>query len=193
MAYFRLRKALVKPKTPVVTFMPVTRVMTLARLLLDKWGSQDATDRLDCFVYCCMMYDSYATEYKIQFGVPQWSQRRSWMELASLQPFQDEYNAMLVRTYHSQRVGKLLVDLPIRSNDPFRPNAVAPNAFRNSPGQHAIQDLTCQDFIEAAYMVRCNLLHGSYDIMDDDTARLILTVASPFTLLNVWLARNTTW
>ncbi len=193
MAFFRFKKGFQRPQQPQITFMTVHQVMTTARLLAEKRGSQNNMDRLDCLIYACLIYDNYAQQYKVSGGAAaqNWSQRRTWTELSQLPPIPQFYLDLRPVTYHSRVIGEYELTLPIHSNDPFRPYAHAPQGF--APNTYKVSALGHTEFIEVAYQVRCNLLHGSYDIAEDDTARTLLSVGAPFSAL-VWkIVSTTSW
>jgi hypothetical protein len=190
MAYFRFKASLQRPKNPQITFASVRDVMALSRLLAEKRGSQKAMDRFDCLVYAFLIYDHFSMCYRQSHGA-NWSQRESWRQLASHPVVGQIYSSSQRHLCHSRVIGDLTLMLPVQSNDPSRPNARAPQHLQ--PGEYRIDQLTCEQFVDVAYMVRCNLLHGSYDIADDATARLILTVGSRFVSLVWGVVITTAW
>lgn len=61
------------------------------------------------------------------------------------------------------------------SLDPQRAERGAPRRLQGSAeADYESGLLTLGEFIEVAYMVRCNLLYGSYDIRDDSDDPIIL-------------------
>ena len=88
------------------------------------------------------------------------------------------------------------LNLPVPSLEPERQRRgiAAPRSHANSPPALVeSKTLDLETFIEVAYMVRCNLLHGSYDIRDDSHAQIIMYTGMRFSTLVVWMVKNTKW
>ncbi len=195
MAWFpNAGSSLRRPPNPAITFMTIDRVLALALVLLKaSRGGADAYDQLHAFIYSCLIYDQYATEWKRQNGATG-SQRDSWIELASLQSLIDKDSDSIEHRYHSRKIGDVSLLLPVLSRDPNRLGRGAPNRLhgRNTTDVPS-RDLSLSDFIEVAYAVRCNLLHGWYDIRANEDAEIILNTGLRFTNLVRWLVKNTAW
>ena len=81
MAWFgRIGSSLTRPTSPTITFMTVDRILSLGLALLKTRGSSDAYDRLHSFMYSCLIYDQYASEWRQQNKPNTWSQLDSWRE-----------------------------------------------------------------------------------------------------------------
>lgn len=195
MAWFgRIGASLTRPATPVITFMTVERVLSLGLMLLKTNRSQDATDRLHSFMYGCLIYDQYASEWKQRNMPNRWSQAQSWTELTKLAGLGTQDAAALRHTFHSRVIGNVTLQLPVPSLDPQRRGQVAPRRMSGvAPAKCESKTLALDEFIEVAYMVRCNLLHGSYDIRQDEDAEIIMHTGLRFTSLVAWMVKQTRW
>ena len=184
-----------RPTNPLISFMSIDRVLSMALVLLKaSRGGADSYEQLHSFIYSCLIYDQYASEWKQQFLPSNASQLQSWTGLATLQCLIDQDHAALRHSYHSRTIGKALLCLPVMSLDPQRAGRGAPRRLENNPQSEYRSDaLGLSEFIEVAYMVRCNLLHGSYDIRDDADAAIILMTGLRFTSLLRWMVQNTAW
>ncbi len=197
MAWFSsIGASLTRPASPAITFMEVRPVLSLGLLLLEANKHQDAFNRLHAFIYACLIYDQYSTEWKEQRSPPRETQLDSWLELSRLPGLAAQDTAALKHTFHSHVIGNVKLPLPIPSLEPERQRRgiVAPRSYRGTaPTQVQMKDITFEEFIEVAYMVRCNLLHGSYDIRNDDHAGIIMYTALRFCTLVVWMVKKTKW
>lgn len=196
MAWFRnVGASLTRPKSPAITFMTIERVLSMSLMLLKtSRGGADSFDQLHSFIYACLIYDQYASEWKQQHMPNRWTQLDSWRELAALPCLIAQDQASLRHQYHSRNIGKAKLTLPIPSLDPQRAGRGAPRRLQaGPPAEYESGSLNLDEFIEVAYMVRCNLLHGSYDIRNDDHAAAILTTGLRFTSLLRWMVQNTAW
>ena len=186
-----------RPQNPSITFMPIQRVLSFALMLLKtSRGGADAYEQLHSFMYSCLIYDQYATEWKQQHMPNDWTQLQSWLELARTPCLIDQDGKALPALYHSRTIGKVQLVLPVASREPRRAarGDAAPRRLQGSPqAEYESQSLSLEEFVEVAYMVRCNLLHGSYDIRNDDDAATILYTGLRFTCLVRWMVQNTTW
>ena len=190
MAHFRFKSSLRRSANPQFAFLSLRPTIGLARLLAEKRGKEDAFQRLDCFIYAALIYDNLATQYR-SLQNRTGSQLQSWLALAGIPAIADLYESSQSFIYHGKRLGALVLKLPIASLDPARSTSRAPRGCQT--GDYPIGNLSCEDFIEVAYMVRCNFLHGSYDVADDATADILLKVGSRFVSL-VWrIASQSTW
>jgi hypothetical protein len=174
--------------------MTVDRILSLGLALLKTRGSSDAYDRLHSFMYSCLIYDQYASEWRQQNKPNTWSQLDSWRELTKVPGLVAQDTAALRHTYHGKVIGDVELTLPVPSLDPEKAGKVAPKQLKSTPtAEYESKTLNLADFIEVAYMVRCNLLHGSYDIRKDDHAEIIMYTALRFTKLVVWMVKQTKW
>lgn len=196
MAWFpNVGASLRRPTAPEITFMPISRVLSLALMLLktSKYGA-DAYEQLHSFMYSCLIYDQYASEWKQQHIPNKWSQLESWRQLAALPSVVNQDTALLGQTYHGRNIGEARLTLPVLSLDPQRSGRGAPRRLENTPqAEYESGSIPLSEFIEVAYMVRCNLLHGSYDIRNDDHAAVILKTGLRFTSLLRWMVQTTAW
>ena len=196
MAWFpNVGASLCRPTTPEITFMPISRVLSLALMVLKtSRGGADAYEQLHSFIYSCLIYDQYASEWKQQHMPNGWSQLESWKQLATLPCIVAQDTAALGRLYHSHTIGKVKLTLPVPSLDPQRAGRGAPRRLETTPqAEYESGSVSLDEFIEVAYMVRCNLLHGSYDIRNDDHPAAILLTGLRFTSLLRWMVQNTAW
>ena len=196
MAYFaNIGASLRRPPDPAITFITIDRVLSMALMLLKtSQGGANAYEQFHSFIYSCLIYDQYASEWKQQFLPPNESQLRSWTGLATLPCLIEQDQLALAYLYHSRRIGKAALRLPVMSLDPQRVGRGAPNRLQGSPqADYESEALGLSEFIEVAYMVRCNLLHGAYDIREDANAAIILTTGLRFTSLVRWMVENTAW
>jgi hypothetical protein len=198
MAWFaNVGASLPRPEKPAITFMSIDRVLSLALLLLKaSRGGADSYEQLHSFVYSCLIYDQYATEWKQQHKTSTWSQLQSWVELAGMSCLIEADRASLPRNYHGRIVGDVKLALPVPSLEPDRAakGISAPKRLQGTtPAEYESKALGLAEFIEVAYMVRCNLLHGAYDIREDAHAAIILNTGLRFTDLLRWIVQNTTW
>lgn len=196
MAWFQnVGASLTRPTAPAITFMAIDRVLSMALMLLKtSRGGADAFEQLHSFMYSCLLYDQYASEWKQQHLPNRWSQLESWKQLATLPCLVTQDHAALKHQYHSRVIGKAKLMLPIPSLDPQRAGRGAPRRLETTPqADYESESLSLDEFIEVAYMVRCNLLHGSYDIRNDNHAAEILMTGLRFTSLLRWMVQNTKW
>jgi|GEM_PF-4733291 len=196
MAWFKnIGGFIVCPKPPAIDFMTIDRVLSMALVLLKtSKGGADAYGQLHSFIYSCLIYDQYASEWKQQYLPKNSSQWESWKQLATLPCLVAQDQKALNYRYHSRTIGKAKITLPILSLDPQRHGRGAPSRLQNDPAvEYESGSLSLDEFIEVAYMVRCNLLHGSYDIRNDDHAAAILMTGLRFTNLLRWMVENTSW
>jgi hypothetical protein len=195
MSIIRFTKALQRPATPALTFTTVDTVRAMGRLLLEVWGSRDHKERIQAFIYSCTIFDNYASDFAIsQTGQPRNSIRQSWIDLASHGPIAAQIASLYPVLYISRTIGNITLRLPIDSLDPSRAGQQAPRTKAGNPAaDFAIKDLTIAEFAESAYMVRCNLFHGSMNLEDDEQVQLIFNVDSLLTPLVVWMLQNTQW
>lgn len=196
MAWFRnVGTSLTRPASPAISFMTIERVLSMSLMLLKtSRGGADSFDQLHSFIYSCLIYDQYASEWKQQHMPNHRTQLDSWRELAALPYLVSQDQAALGHQYHSRIIGKAKLTLPIPSLDPQRVGRGAPRRLQaSSPTEYESGSLPLDEFIEVAYMVRCNLLHGSYDIRNDDHAAAILATGLRFTSLVRWMVQNTAW
>lgn len=189
--------SLQRPQNPSITFMPVQRVLSFALMLLKtSRGGADPNNQLHSFMYSCLIYDQYATEWKQQNMPNNRSQLHSWRELARTSCLIDEDGKALAHLYHSRTIGRVKLMLPVEARDPERAarGIAAPKRLQGTPpAEYESRQLGLDEFIEVAYMVRCNLFHGFYDIRNDDHATIILNTGLRFTTLLRWMVQNTTW
>jgi hypothetical protein len=166
-------------EAPTITFAHLANVRTLARLLDEHRGHHNPRDRFHSLVYSFLIYDHYAEAYKRHTnhagGI-----RASWLNLANNAIIQDIYATILHWTDQS-RIGDIEFALPITSVSPFH-HGSAPQGI--AAGTYALETLSCEQFIQIAWVVRCNLLHGSYDPCKKDV-ELIILQCRPLTAL-VW-------
>jgi hypothetical protein len=196
MAWFpNVGASLQRPANPAITFMTIQPVLSIALMLLKtSRGGADSFGQLHSFIYACLAYDQYASEWKQQFLPPNASQLQSWTGLATLPCLIDQDQKALRHLYHSRTIGKVILRLPVMSLDPQRAGRGAPRRLQGSAeADYESGLLTLGEFIEVAYMVRCNLLHGSYDIRDDSDAAIILMTGLRFTNLLRWMVQSTAW
>ena len=94
MAWFpNIGSSLTRPASPTITFMTIKPVLTQALLLLEANGHRDAFNRLHTFIYACLTYDQYATEWKEQRSPPgRETQLESWIELSKVPGLADADN-----------------------------------------------------------------------------------------------------
>lgn len=199
MSWFRFRASLPKPDQPAITFTSVNNVLSLALMLLEKYGNQDSYDRLNSLIYSYLIYDNYSAEFKNQrvaagTAKANESQVDSWNALFQIPEINGQYKKALPSIYHGKRIGDTEFLLPIPSLDPNYAGKVRPTSMKGqSVKAYKVQDLSDNDFIEAEYQVRCNLLHGSYDIRNDDIATAVMRAGIPFVPLVAWMVQNTKW
>lgn len=195
MGIIRFTKSLQRPATPTLTFTTVDTVRAMGRLLMEVYGRNDPKERIQAFIYSCTIFDNYASDFATsQTGRPRRSILQSWNGLASHGPIAAQIPSLYRGRYISRTTGAVKLRLPIDSLDPSRAGQQAPRTKAGNPtADFAIRDLTIEEFTESAYMVRCNLFHGSMNLEDDEQVQLIFNVDSLLTPLVVWMLRNTQW
>ncbi len=162
-------------------------------MVLEKYGSHDSFDRLDSLIYSYLTWDNYSAEYRNRRGARE-TQFESWKSLFQIPEVNQAYKALLPSTYQGGRIGDTNFSLPIPSLDPNLAGKVAPKRTSGqTPSDHSVSSLGDDDFIQVEYQVRCNLLHGSYDIRNDDVATIIMRAGVPFVPLVAWMVKNTKW
>ncbi len=187
--------SLKRPAHPAITFMTIDRVLSMALLLLKtSKGGADAFGQLHSFIYSCLIYDQYASEWKQQNQPNRWTQLESWKELATEPCLVAQDQVAIRQHYHSRIIGKAKITLPVLSLDPQRAGHGAPRRLaKTAPAEYESESLNLDEFVEVAYMVRCNLLHGAFDIRNDSHAAIILLTGLRFTSLLRWMVQNTAW
>ena len=165
------------PKSPTLTFTNQMNVATLAMLLSEHRGHHDPEARYYALLYSFLIYDNYAEEHMISRSAS-WGNQRCWLELARTPEVQALY-AEILPWDNQGRIEEIEFDLPI---PPDRVGRGTP-APAGVSGTHALRSLSCEQFVELAYRVRCNLLHGSSD--PDEVYPLLRKVSRAFATL-VW-------
>ena len=189
--------SLKRPESPEITFMSIQPVLSFALVLMKaSKGGADAYGQLHSLIYSCFIYDQYANKWKEDYMPSDSSQKDSWVELSQLQCIVDQDAKLVQHRYHGRITGKAKLVLPEPSREPRRAarGDAAPRRLQGTtPAEYESETLALAEFIEVAYMVRCNLLHGSYDIRDDADATMILNTGLRFTSLVRWMIQNTAW
>jgi hypothetical protein len=193
MSWFRFGASLTEPQEPAITFTSVQNVLSLGLMLLQKRRRKDSFDRLDSLIYSYLIWDNYSAEYKKQRSVKE-TQLQSWKSLFHIPEINQKHKELLPSDYLGNQIGNTKFLLPISSLDPNLAGKEAPKSMEGqTPSEHLVSHLSDDDFIEVEYQVRCNLLHGSYDIRKDDIATIIMRAGVPFVPLVAWMVENTKW
>jgi hypothetical protein len=178
----RLRKSLPQTAAETFTFLKQTDIAGLVRLLAEHRGHHNDKDRFYRLLYSCLIYDHYADAYRqinASNGIA-----AGWYQLARHADVERLYETMHPRTDESV-IGDITLSLPIASASPLFRNSAPRTPAGFAAGDYQIRDLSCLQFIEVCWVVRCNFLHGSYDPTESDTSILIRNIARPFASL-VW-------
>ncbi|MBD3672778.1 MAG: hypothetical protein HUJ26_04555 [Planctomycetaceae bacterium] len=181
------------PRDPKITFMTVDRVLSLALLLIKKSeGGADSYEQLESLIYSCLIYDQYANEWVQANNLTGINQRESWLRLAQLPELNEQDRSHLSHRYQSKIVGNVKLFLPVISHDPTRRPNPSPQRYADQSTQEVeLKQLSLEEFIEVAYTVRCNLLHGWYDVTNDSHAQTVICTGLRFSLLVRWMVQNT--
>ena len=177
-----------QPSAPTITFAHQRNVQTLARLLAEHRGHHSARDRFFGLIYSFLIYDHYAEAYKAHTG-SRVGIGRSWLELAN-DPILQAIYARVLPWHDDGQLRCIELPLPIIAVSPFH-NASAPRGI--TPGTYRLEGLSADQFVEIAWTVRCNLLHGSYDPCDTATFFVLRNVSRPMMAI-VWdMMSQTQW
>lgn len=176
----RLTKSLPEPKQPpLFTFTSQMGIVTPARLLAEHRGHHSAEDRFHSLIYGLLIYDHYAQTFADANGLPP-RIGQAWTALAN-EPSMAQLYQMILPWFDEGRIEDIPLDLPIPSASPLFTGS-APAGI--APGTYQLQNLSCRQFIEIAWKVRCNLLHGFWNPTDKNVWKVLRNVARPISALS---------
>ena len=178
----RLTKSLPRTTVETFTFLKQTDITGLIRLLAEHRGHHNARDRFYRLLYSCLIFDHYSDVYRRQNPVN--GIASGWYQLADLPDVGRIYRELLPITDESV-IGDITLTLPITSASPLFQNSAPRSPPALPQGECTVRQLTARQFIEVCWVVRCNLLHGSYDPTVQEVSTLIRNVSRPFSAL-VW-------
>ncbi len=179
----RIRSGLPQPTSQVFAFTSHNGIGTLARLLGTHRGHHSCQGRFYALLYSLLIYDHYAQAFAItKKPATNVGLRAAWIAFAKEPDVARIYKDLLYSYDESQPIGDISFDLPIQSTSPLfsRPSR---NSF--AAGTYRVRKLGSIEFIEAAWQVRCNLLHGSCDPNDAKTWKVLRNISRVMSAL-VW-------
>lgn len=172
-----------KASSPRLKFVRRCDVMTLARLLAEHRGRNGDRDKFLGLIYGFLIYDHFAAAYKKASRNSREPIGESWVKLAR----QSTVNELYFRMHQWTDLGgrsfrDIDFALPIHSASPLY-STRAPAGRR--PGRYRLAQLSAPEFVEIAWVVRCNILHGSFDPKSATTRPSFVNLAPPWIGL-VW-------
>jgi hypothetical protein len=167
---------------PQLKFANRKDVQTLVSLLAEHRGHPRDRDRMMCVFYGSIIYDHFSDALTKAKG-QKWGNRTAWLELAKHKTVQQILRSLLDTHDEGEKIGDVVLTLPMASRSQIHSGKQAPKGLLQ--GTYLVRDLTSEQLIEVAYMLRCNVFHGSSDPNENNTSRSLRNVAKYMTHL-VW-------
>lgn len=183
---WRIPKGLPQVKSATFNFTSQRNVVTIGKLLATHRGRHSPEHRFHALVNSLLLYDHFAQAFAHANGLPA-QIGPAWRAFAA-EPAVDQIFQTFLPWSDQGVIGEIEFDLPIASASPLF-TGTAPAGI--APGNYQLKNLTCVQFVEIAWKVRCNLLHGSYEPSDSETWMILQKTARPMTALSWHILENT--